>query len=264
MVKNAFNKLNQAFELFVDTPTRQGQEGLVVAAEDYREEWIVNRSTVEPVQTRKSTNNQAPTRYSKILSVAGKQPDGTELTLALQSRTKTSEDASYSYHVVSWRTRLKPGGSNRRFYFTKEKAWTLDATLALDMLQDLEKNGGLNDKYFDLKRRPNFSTIVSNELPDDKRLSLYNEITLADEQWGATPFFIVLEQREDGWRKILIVNRETGEATFRSTTRREEYMPRKTIRDDSEWYLDNSMQDTNVQQAKVFIEHLRTIISNIS
>lgn len=40
-------------------------------------------------------------------------------------------------------------------------------------------------------------------------------------------------------------------------------MPRKTLRPDLAWYLDNSMQDTNVQQARVMLNELRRIVPQL-
>ena len=83
---------------------------------------------------------------------------------------------------------------------------------------------------------------------------------MPNEMWGNDPFFVVLNDPHMQWRKILLVNRQTGTATFRSTTTDDTYMPRKTLRPGSPWYLDNSMQDTNVQQAKVMLKELQRIV----
>ncbi len=74
---------------------------------------------------------------------------------------------------------------------------------------------------------------------------------------------MVLDDPNGRWRKIMIVNRQTRMATFRSTTTDTTYMPRAVLRDGSDWHLDNSMQDTNVQQARVFLEQLQNVLPEL-
>ena len=261
MSTDALDKLNQSFNYFLEIPTQQGQDALIAAAEDYREEWI--KSMAAGVGIRKShASKEVTTRYKKVFSVFGTQPDGTEITLSLQSRTKAASNATW--YAVSWRTRLKPGGANRRFHFTDNNAWTIDAPQALKMLGELDALGGLEEKYDDTERNSEFeATVVSEELTNTDSAAMFEEITMPEEAWGKDPFFVVINDPDQDWRKILIVNRETGDATFRSTTRNENYMPRKVLREGSEWFLDNSMQDCNVQQARTFLERLQTIVPNL-
>ena len=264
MSDTALSKLKNCFELYVDKPTQQGQDTLMNSAAIYRDEWIelmASRGTTHKITPQKK---EAPTRYKKILSISGKQPDGTELTLALQSRTKTQTEKTW--HVVSWRSRLSPGGPNRRFYFSDNNTWSIDANLALQMLDELESKGGLDEKYDDITRRPDFKILVNEGMSEEKQISLLEEVTMPEEVWGKNPKLVVLNDPspDDQWRKILIVNRETGNATFRSTTKSADYMPRKNLRDDSEWFLDNSMQDANVQQAREFLRQLRSIVPNLN
>lgn len=123
---------------------------------------------------------------------------------------------------------------------------------------------GQDDKYVDLERNPEFEVTLSNDLNTTRRPALLQEITMPGESWGDDPFFVVLNDPHGSWRKILLVNRETGIATFRSTTTDASYMPRKTMRPGSAWFLDNSMQDTNVQQAQVLLTQLRRIGGELS
>jgi hypothetical protein len=261
MTESALNYLNQTFDSYVKKPTHQGQETLMIAAVDYREEWIEAMAGEQATATPSTKPKSLSTRYKKIMQVLGVQPDGTELTLSLQTRTKSKEGVRFK--VVSWRTRLAPGGKNRRFYVSNDAAWKLNANVALKMLEDLNIKGGLDEEHYDLKRRPNFDVTISDELSDAESDALYDEITMPDEDWGQRPLLVVLDQNEDSWRKILIVNRNTGVATFRSTTKKEDYMPRKVLREGSEWYLDNSMQDANVQQSIIFLEQLRKIVPSL-
>ena len=262
MYDAALETLSQAFDRYVESPTQQEQDALMSAAADYREKWIEARAVQEPkLKARSAKSQNATTRYKRIISAQGTQPDGTELVLALQSRTK--HRLGLTWYVVSWRSRLNPGGPNRKFYFTYDKAWSMSASLALEMLEELEGSGGLDEQYFD-DRRPNFNVISSHDVTDAERSVLLEEITMSEESWGEDPFVVVLNDPNEDWRKILIVNRMTGQATFRSTTKDTSYKLRKTLRDGSEWYLDNSMQDVNVQQARVFLEQLRKIVPGLT
>lgn len=255
MSKQAASRLREHFAQFLDAPTRQRQETLVRAAEEYREHWIESQAAGKATPEEAADAGEPATRYRRIHSVLGHQPDGTEITLALQSRSSVHEGKTWN--VISWRTRLGPGGHNRRFYVTKDDAWTIDVRTALDMYSKLESLGGLGEEYRD-ERSPGFKVTVSDDLTTQDRAAMLREITLADEDWGEDPFFAVLNDPNDQWRKILIVSR-TGKATFRSTTTNEAYMPRKTMRPHSRWFLDNSMQDVNVQQARAMHAALRRI-----
>ena len=66
--------------------------------------------------------------------------------------------------------------------------------------------------------------------------------------------------RNKNWKKLLIVNTETGAATFRSMTKNPDYMPKKILRPGAEWWLDNSMMDANVQQVEAFYSNLRDLL----
>jgi hypothetical protein len=259
MNNQASQNLRKLVAQFLEAPTHNCQTALVAAAEQYREEWIEAQAAEKPASSELADDSAAATRYRRIHFVPGRQPDGTEITLALQARTSKRE--GHTWYVVSWRTRLGPGGHNRRFYVTDGEAWQLEAHTALDMLSKLEQMGGLDDKYADLERRPEFQVTVSNDVNTAQRAALLSEITMPDESWGENPFFVVLNDPRESWRKILLVNRETGMATFRSTTTDESYMPRKTLRPGARWYLDNSMQDTNVQQAKVLLSELKRVVA---
>ncbi len=255
MSKHAANRLREHLAQFLEAPTQQRQSTLMAAASEYREHWIEAQAAGNTKPDGDGPGHEPATRYRRIHSVLGHQPDGTEITLALQSRTSVHEGKTWN--VVSWRTRLGPGGHNRRFYVTKDDVWTIDVRTALDMYSKLEALGGLGEEYRD-ERSPGFKVTVSDDLTTHDRAAMLREITLSDEDWGDDPYFAVLNDPNDQWRKILIVSR-TGKATFRSTTTNEAYMPRKTMRPDSRWFLDNSMQDVNVQQARAMLAELRRV-----
>lgn len=261
MSKQTASRLSEHLARFLEAPTRQRQATLVAAADEYREHWIEAQAAENTKTDDDEGRAQPATRYKRIHSVPGYQPDKTEVTLALQSRTSIHEGKTWN--VVSWRTRLGPGGHNRRFYVTKDDVWTIDARTALEMYLKLEALGGLGDQYGD-QRSPGFQVTVSDDLTTGDRSTMLEEITLADEDWGDNPFHAVLNDPNDNWRKILIVNRQTGVATFRSTTTDETYMPRKTMRPNSRWFLDNSMQDVNVQQARAMLAELRRITGTLT
>jgi len=259
MSKQAANRLREHLALFLEAPTRQRQATLVAAADEYREHWIEAQAAGN-TKTEAESGDQPATRYKRIHAVLGSQPDGTEVTLALQSRTSVHEGKTWN--VVSWRTRLGPGGHNRRFYVTKDDVWTIDARTALEMYSRLDLLGAFGDEFRD-QRSPGFQVTVSDDLSTNDRGAMLQEITLSGEDWGSDPFFAVLNDPNDYWRKILIVNRKTGIATFRSTTTDASYMPRKTMRPNSRWFLDNSMQDVNVQQARALFAELRRITGTL-
>ncbi|MFL2553234.1 MAG: hypothetical protein ACJ0S4_00855 [Candidatus Rariloculaceae bacterium] len=243
---NADVKLEENFTAYKDTPSKENFEALVDGAELYKEYWIATRSAAKPYIQK---NPDTPTRYKRICSVRGTQLDGTEITLALQHRTQPDKT---SFYAVSWRTRLGSADSNksvnRRFYITNGKIWSLPLKEAIHMLEKLEEKGGFNEKYFDLRVEPDTSFVASETLED---------VTMVDEDWGNNPFLLVLKDPNEDWRKVLIVNREIGVATFRSITKCAKYKPRKELCPGHNWVLDNSMQDVSVQLAQVFLNKLR-------
>jgi len=141
--------------------------------------------------------------------------------------------------------------------------WSIDAHLVNEMLTDLHDRGGLAEQYHDHVRRPTFDRLSSEGLTAADANRVFNEITYVDEQWGDEPFWVIVGEDLSGqlaaWRKILIVDPTTGRATYRSTTKSPTYRPRAVLRDGLDWVLDNSMQDTTVQQASELWAHLREL-----
>ena len=190
---------------------------------------------------------------------ATREIGGIAVELALQKRT--SEAAGASWWVLSWRTKYSPNGTNRRFYFAKKHFWTIPATEALKMMEELESKGALGQEYLDQRRAgfvydPLVSTKMTPEEKEDKLVSF----TDPEEDWGSDPFFVVNSDPNKNWRKVLIVNTDTGIATFRSITKDSGYMPKKELRPGADWWLDNSMMDANVQQMKAFYSNLRDLL----
>lgn len=163
--------------------------------------------------------------------------------------------------ILSWRTRYSADGSNRRFYLTKDGAWTIPATVALEMIDEMESIGGLDEDYFDHRRRPSFETLTSVKMTMAEKADALEGFTGPDEQWGADPFFVINFDPNDQWKKVLIINTDSDIATFRSITENPDYMPRKVLRPDAGWWLDNSMMDANVQQMRAFHAQIKDYLS---
>jgi hypothetical protein len=252
--------LEDAYETFLAAPTSQNQEMLMQGALRYREKWIEARASNSASPADRNSPSDAPTRYKRIFSVAGKQPDGTEILLALQIRT-SHHVHKRPWHVVSWRTRLSPGGHNRRFYMTAGSPWSMKADSALAMLETLEAKNGLQDRYQDKDRNPEFIVAGSDVVDASENPTLLAEVTMEGEDWGPNAKLVVLTDPNSKWRKVMIVHPERNAITFRSTTTDTTYRPRAELRPGSEWCLDNSMQDVSVQQARAFLNALRSLLS---
>lgn len=246
--------VRSALDAFISTPTAEKLLALNQEAEAYRERWIESRSgavssAIDSNESRGS--GEGATRYKRIKTVHGKQSDGTELVLALQYRTSRRE--GMKWHVVSWRSRLSPGGHNRRFYLTAGRPWSMPADLALQMLESLNAQGGLESRFDDTQRRPDFDVTEDHLLTD---------LTMEGEGWSPRTKAIVLTDPHVKWRKVMLFDPDNRIVTFRSLTKDTNYMPRADLRPGSDWFLDNSMQDSNVQQARVFLERLRSLLGS--
>lgn len=201
------------------------------------------------------------TSYSR-----GKEPvkavreiDGIAVELVLQKRTSTT--AGVSYWVLSWRTRYSPNGTNQRFYFTRDGIWIIPAAKALEMMQEVKDKGGMDQKHLDHRAGFVCDTLVSTGMtPEEKRQQLAG-FTGSGEDWGPDPFFVVNSDPDDKWKKVLIVNTDTGTATFRSITEDSHYGLKQVLRPGAGWWLDRSMMDANVQQMKAFYSNLRNLLS---
>jgi hypothetical protein len=65
----------------------------MAAAVDYPEDWIEERAAGIQEPIWQADKSDGPTRYQRIITIEETQPDGTEVTLALQSpsRDETGE-----------------------------------------------------------------------------------------------------------------------------------------------------------------------------
>lgn len=182
--------------------------------------------------------------------------DGVPVHLALQQRTSPRDRATY--WVVSWRAKLSKTGPNRRFYLSSGNYWSLPLDTAIELLDELTKLGSLQEQFYD-HREVNFTPRMqcSIDMPETERAEWLERILAPEENWGSNPCFVVLSDPNSLWSKVLIINPETRIATFRSITQDAGYMPRKVLRPGSDWNLDNSMLDANVQQMFAFKEQLQ-------
>ncbi len=248
------NLLLKTVDAYIQAPTSANKEKLVSAADEYRERWILAHLPVEPpIFTTKPSQRATNTTYDRHFEVT-RIVDGIPVTLALQQRTKSSTGTSL--WALSWRTKYSAGGSNRRFYLTSDGYWTVPARVALEMIEEMAALGGLDDEYFDTRRRPDFESIVSSNISAAERAKALATVTGPDEDWGPDPYFVICYDPHADWKKVLIIDTRTNTATFRSVTEKADYMPRKVLRPGAGWWLDNSMMDANVQQMRAFREAL--------
>ena len=245
--------LRNAVNAYIKAPTEKNRAKLAAAMEEYKELWITARVSGG---TSKSGNRTPSTSYSQEMK-ATREIDGIAVKLMLQKRASATAGA---YWVLSWRTKYSPNGTNRRFYSTKNGIWTIPATEALEMIEELESRGAMGQEYLDRRAGPVCDTRVSTRMTPEKKEHELASFTGPEENWGSDPFFVVNSDPNDDWKKILIVNTDTGIATFRSITKDPDYMPKKVLRPGADWWLDNSMMDANVQQMKAFYSNLRDLL----
>ena len=208
--------------------------------------------------SKSKSNSRTPTTtYDRRLEVS-RVVDGIPVKLALQERTSASDEKPW--WVLSWRTKYSADGSNRRFYLTKAGCWSIPTTVALEMIDEMESLGGLDETYFDHRRRPAFETQLSSEMTEAEKANALAGIVGPDEYWGIDPFFVINHDPNDQWKKVLIINADNDIATFRSITENPDYMPRKVLRPEARWWLDNSMMDANVQQMRAFHTQIKTYL----
>ena len=254
MKKLSSKSLRNTFNAYIKAPTEKNRAKLVAAMEEYRELWI---TACASGGTSNPGSRTPPTSYSRAMK-ATREIDSIAVELTLQKRT--SETAGVSWWVLSWRTKYSPDGTNRRFYFAKKHFWTIPAAEALEMMEELESSGALGQEYLNRRARFVCDTLVSTKMTPEEKEHELASFTGPEEDWGSDPFFVVNSDQNDNWKKVLIVNTETGIATFRSITKDPDYMPKKVLRPGADWWLDNSMMDANVQQIKAFYSSLRDLL----
>ncbi len=133
--------------------------------------------------------------------------------------------------------------------------WSTPIESALHMLEHAESNDWLVDENLDLRLKPNCEISDSRDLSQIVSEELLASIVVTGESFETPDYFVVCEDSHPTWRKVMIVNNDR--VTFRGLTKSPEYGMLKHLDNGTEWNLDNSMQDINVQQARAFLEALR-------
>lgn len=255
-------RFRAACDTFLVTPTQANQGLVTEAAELYREDWIATQASGKSPKTPASDSVQpGPTSYARKIETQEILANGVPVRLALQERTSTREDTTW--WVVSWRAKLSPTGPNRRFYLSSGEYWSLPLKTAITLMDELADKGGLDEKYFD-DRKHDFTAqdpLISDNMSAAEKSEWSARLFADEEDWGPNPYFVIVNDPNENWKKVLIANRETGVVTFRSITTDASYMPKKVLRPGSDWYLDNSMMDAGVQQMRVFRGNLRHLQS---
>ncbi len=245
MPEPSANAVKSALEAYLAVPSTDHYRRLVEHAESYRDDWI--ESHAGPPSKRAAPRDGA-TSYVRKHEVT-QLVYGVPVTLALQRRTGPGEPQPW--WVLSWRTKYSERGSNRRFYLTREGCWTIPAQVALGMIQMMDSEGGLAEQYHDHRYIGAYAQRLSTDMTSAERDAALAGCTAADEYWGRQPFLAVTAHPDSQWQKVLLINSDDNLATFRSITRDPHYMPKKTLREDADWWLDNSMMDVSVQEMRM-------------
>jgi hypothetical protein len=198
-----------ALSVYIERPTDETRAALVAAADQYRESWLASKASANSDDL--IAHQRSPrTRYKRKLEVSRLVED-IPVTLALQQRIQATVAP---WWILSWRTKYFPAGLNRRFYQTNDGIWTIPAHLALDMIEEMDALGGLDDAYLD-QRGPDeieFESSVSMTAP--AQASTLAAVTGPDENWGHHPLFVICSDPNQHWKKVLIVDPSTDVATF--------------------------------------------------
>ena len=177
--------------------------------------------------------------------------EGLPIHLILQTRHCVPP---VDFFCLSWRTLLPDGSQNRRFYYDREHGtgiWRIPVSIALELLNQADFDGMLDEEYDDLQERhggTNNCVIDSRSLSRQEREREFASIVNVnrDPDWGSDPLFVIIQVPDRRWRKIMIVDTQSGICTFRSTTTDPSYR-RQGVADGMipPWRLDNAMQDAS-------------------
>ena len=167
---------------------------------------------------------------------------------------------------ISWRTRYSTApNQNRRFYHTEADGfWAMPVSLALDMLEEAEGNGMLDERYDDPQTRHGGTdnTIIESRISSLQERQDDLEFIITENEvgdWGTDPIFITIEVPDGSWRKIMIVDLDRGLCTFRSTTKDLSYKPIIKEGMTYPWMMDNAMQDASTAMMREFLRVLREL-----
>ena len=169
-----------------------------------------------------------------------------------------------AYYSLSWRTRYRRGGANRRFYYTnRDGYWRIPVSTALELLEMAESRGFLHSRYDDPQIR---HCGTDNRIIDSRQYGrntqeyerAFAEIADEGEDWGKHPTFVIVEVPDRTWRKIMIIDSAKMVCTFRSTTTDSGYnLLTRRPHLAPPWIMDNSMQDASTAMMRQFLQVLR-------
>jgi hypothetical protein len=253
---------NKAFMRFLEVPTDSNRALLDEALIEYRELWITSKSVPKAFPSSRSDVPRTNASYDLEIVVEEINHDGLPLRLALQMRSGKGIDNPY--WQISWRTLYKNGGTNRRFYKTKNGYVVAPVGTALTLINNLKDRNAFTEKYADnrLGSQSELDVLISADMSAGEREQWLFNITDPNEDWGSMPYFVIVSDPHPDWRKVFICNTDTKFMTFRSIVRKSNsYMPKIMLRDNCDWWLDNSMMDASVHQMDVFYQHLLNLNS---
>ena len=93
MKKLTSTPLLHAADDFIKAPTRDNRDNLMLAADEYRDAWILAQPSVANTSTNTAKRRSLGTSYERALEVT-RMLEGIPIALALQERTSgTSEGA---------------------------------------------------------------------------------------------------------------------------------------------------------------------------
>lgn len=252
------HSLQTAFANFVHKPNSGHKATLLREIEAYPSFWGLQMAEGRNIGEEIAKKLHAGSNYQpeKIDRYVANDSDGNRLSIIFQRRV---EDGTL-WHVLSWRSVYPGTSSNRRFYMNADgEPWSTTVESALTALKHAKSAGWLEDQYLDQRRRPECDVVVSTDLKPVDREDYLASFIVPGESFGDPELFVVCEDSHQSWRKIMIVN--DGRVTFRSVTTKPDYGVLKHLDNQQDWNLDNSMQDCNVQQARVFLRVLESLPS---
>jgi len=136
------------------------------------------------------------------------------------------------------------------------------------MLEQAESEGMLSEEYDDRFVRWGGKVappcLDSRELSQVESKGVWRELLYdVDElkQWQSRADFLVCVEPKGIWRKAMLIHSPTNTVTFRGLTTDETYRPVKCSLLQSDWRIDNSMQDMPAQFVRAYLERLREYLA---
>jgi len=151
----------------------------------------------------------------------------------------------------------------------KEGPWVLDARVALEMLEEAERRGLLDPANDDLFLRWGSQGVP--EPIDSRKLTgraldrTWDQLLFDSrdrEAWRPGGEFLVCVEPGGVWRKAVLFHRPSQTLTFRGLTTDTSYGPVKKSELQSDWRIDNSMQDMPAQFVRAYLGRLRKYLAD--